>query len=72
MAAVEEYKRTNKIKKLGMPVYISSGLYEVDSSKFRFMIIPKYKTDLQKLFVECNKVFPVKTVITIALQVVGS
>ena len=68
---VEEYKHTMKLKKLGMPLYISSGLHEQGKNKYRFMIIPQYKTDLQKMFIECNKKFSLKTVLTVALQVVS-
>ncbi|XP_067938930.1 serine/threonine-protein kinase VRK1-like isoform X2 [Watersipora subatra] len=66
---VEEYMGAQRLKKLGMPLYISSGQHEHDGCKYRFMVIPQYKTDLQKLFLDCNKKFPLKIVLTVALQV---
>jgi len=68
---VKEYMSKHKLKKLGVPWYISSGQHDIDKTKLRFMVIPRYSTDLQKLFMQCGKKFPLKTVLTIALQVVG-
>ena len=62
--------QSKKLKKLGMPLFITSGLHRVDDEEYRFLVMPQYKTDLQKLFIDCNKKFSVKTVLTIALQVV--
>ena len=69
---VKSWMSTHKLKSLGMPLYISSGLHETKDGKYRFMIIPQYKSDLQSLFIKCNKRFPVKTVINIMLQVVST
>ncbi|KAF6036019.1 VRK1 [Bugula neritina] len=69
---VKEYMSKHKLKKLGVPWYISSGQHDIDKTKLRFMVIPRYSTDLQKLFMQCGKKFPLKTVLTIALQVLDS
>lgn len=62
---------SHKMKSLGMPLYVSSGLHETKDGRYRFMVIPQYKSDLQNLFVKCNKRFPVKTVLNLMLQVVS-
>lgn len=70
--AVEEWKRNHKIANLGVPHYIASGSFTVDNEKLRFIVIPRYKQDLEKIFLDKEKKFNLKTVILICTQILDA
>lgn len=51
-----------------MPHYIASGSHKIDNDKLRFLILPRYDQDLEKIFNK-NKKFNLKTVIVICSQI---
>lgn len=51
-----------------MPHYVASGSHIYNSEKYRFLIIPRYKTDLEKVLKD-KKILSLKTVLTISLQI---
>lgn len=53
-----------------MPKYIGSGSHEYNNTKYRFLVIDRYGTDLWKIFEANNKQFPEHTVYKLALQIV--
>lgn len=53
-----------------MPQYIGSGSHEYENTKYRFVVMDRYGTDLWKLFEQNNRRFPEHTVYKIALQIV--
>lgn len=57
---------------VGVPRYIASGIHEKNSQRYRMMVMERFGDDLQKLFEQNNKQFPVKTVFTVATIVVHS
>lgn len=67
---VEKFKQENKLKTLGMPVFIGSGSHEHNGQKYRFIVMEKYGTDIWKIFLEHNKVFPEETVLKLGIQIV--
>ncbi|CAG7836036.1 unnamed protein product [Allacma fusca] len=67
---IEEWKKLKKNDNLGMPWYVTSGLHDYKSDKYRFMVIPRFGPDLHKLLMDKpGKRFNIKTVQAIALQV---
>ena len=67
---VDEFKRAKKLKTFGMPRFVASGQHESGGVKYRFMVMDRFGSDLQKLFEQHGKKFPVKTVFTLAIQMV--
>lgn len=55
-----------------MPRYVASGSHEYNKTKYRFLVMDRYGTDLSKLFQENNKRFPEHTVYKLALQIVST
>jgi vaccinia related kinase len=54
-----------------MPKFITLGFHEVGGIENRFIVMERFGTDLQKLFVESGKQFPRKTVGQLAIRVVS-
>lgn len=69
LSSVDGWKKEKRLRHLGVPQYVGSGTNE--SSDLRFMAMPKFGTDLQKLFEENGKRFPENTVYNLALQLVS-
>ena len=65
---IKQWTSTHKLKSLGMPIFIAHGAYEDSNEKYRFMVMERFGTDLQKLFEENGKCFPRKTVITLGIR----
>lgn len=58
-----------KLDSLGMPHYVASGSHLQNAEKYRFLIIPKFDKDLEKVLQE-KKTLDVKSVLTISQQVI--
>lgn len=71
VAKVREWRYQNKQKRLGMPVYIASGSLtdEKTGTKYRFLVLPRYDIDLQKIITRI-RVLDVKNVLILALQII--
>lgn len=69
---VAEWVKKKKLPYLGLSPCFGFGSFEYNSSKYRFMVIERYDTDLQKLFEESNKRFPDKTVYQVGLSIVSN
>lgn len=67
---IEAWKAKKRLKFLGMPKFIGSGSHEYKSIKYRFMVMERFGTDLQKLFELHKRQFSVKTVFTVALKII--
>nr|CAI5837999.1 unnamed protein product [Callosobruchus analis] len=65
---IAKWKQENNLKYLGMPHYVSSGSHYHKGEKYRFLIMPKYKTDVECIFQE-KRVFNLKTVLTLSVQI---
>ncbi|CAD5123044.1 DgyrCDS11423 [Dimorphilus gyrociliatus] len=69
---VESWKKKRKQYHLGIPIYIASGQHERSGHKYRFMIMQRFSTDLQKLFEKNNKSFKESDCFLIFLQVLDT
>ena len=69
--AVSNWMKDHKVKALGMPRFIAAGMHDRNNVKYRFMIMERFGTDLQKLFEENKKSFPHKAVLQLAVRVVS-
>ncbi|MCI4376351.1 hypothetical protein PGIGA_G00187430 [Pangasianodon gigas] len=50
--SINKWKRDKRLDFLGIPTYWGSGLSEHNGTRYRFMVIDRLGTDLQKVFVE--------------------
>ncbi|XP_068574146.1 serine/threonine-protein kinase VRK1 isoform X2 [Cebidichthys violaceus] len=65
---IQSWMKSHKLKTLGVPRYWGSGLHERGGKRYRFMVIDRLGTDLQKKFEECGRRFPRKLVLQLGLR----
>ena len=62
--------QSKKLKFLGMPRFVGSGSHDYRGEKYRFMVMQRFGTDIQKLFDAAKRRFPVNTVINLGLRII--
>ncbi|XP_049917937.1 serine/threonine-protein kinase VRK1 [Epinephelus moara] len=65
---IQSWMKSYKLKHLGVPRYWGSGLHERGGKRYRFMVIDRLGTDLQKKFEESGRRFPRKLVLQLGLR----
>ncbi|KAI5638288.1 protein kinase domain-containing protein [Phthorimaea operculella] len=67
---IKSWRQSHKQKRLGMPVYIASGSFTEENTgvKYRFLVLPRYDIDLQKVIAR-TKVLDLKNVLVLAIQI---
>ncbi|KAJ3643032.1 hypothetical protein Zmor_025770 [Zophobas morio] len=68
-ADVDTFMKKHKLKTFGMPVYLGSGSHEAGSMKYRFIVMEKFGTDIDKIRAENKGVLPLSTVFQLAWQI---
>ncbi|XP_063097310.1 serine/threonine-protein kinase VRK1 isoform X7 [Cavia porcellus] len=66
---VQKWIHTHKLKYLGVPKYWGSGLHDKNGNSYRFMIIDRFGSDLQKIYEANAKRFSRKTVLQLSLRI---
>ena len=67
-AAIAEWMKSRKVQSLGVPYFVATGLHSQDGFQYRFLIMQRFGTDLQKLFEQSEKRFPVSSVFLLGLK----
>lgn len=67
---VDDWVKNKRMKYLGVPKYIAHGTHQRDKENFRFMVMPRFGSDLQKIFEGCGKHFAKETVLALGLRMV--
>ncbi|XP_052009026.1 serine/threonine-protein kinase VRK1-like isoform X2 [Xyrauchen texanus] len=62
------WMKSKKMEYLGVPKYWGSGFHEKGGKRYRFMVMDRFGTDLQKKFEENGKKFPQKLVLQLGLR----
>ncbi|XP_051578146.1 serine/threonine-protein kinase VRK1 [Myxocyprinus asiaticus] len=62
------WMKSRKMEYLGVPKYWGSGFHEKGGKRYRFMVMDRFGTDLQKMFEENEKRFPRKLVLQLGLR----
>ncbi|RCN46978.1 hypothetical protein ANCCAN_07018 [Ancylostoma caninum] len=62
---ISEFMKSRKLKRLGVPPMISSGIYTHGQDKLRFLVIPKYAISLEEIRSK-SKILPASDVWTVA------
>ncbi|XP_038146576.1 serine/threonine-protein kinase VRK1 [Cyprinodon tularosa] len=69
---IQSWLKSKRPKHLGVPRYWGSGQHVKGDKKYRFMVIDRLGTDLQKKFEECGKRFPRKLVLQLGLRLLDT
>ncbi|XP_065919725.1 serine/threonine-protein kinase VRK1-like isoform X2 [Dysidea avara] len=69
---MDEWRKTHTVSYLGIPVYIGSGSHTNSGVQYRFMVMQRFGTDLEKIFNDCGRCFGLPTVCFLALRVLES
>lgn len=65
---IHKWITSQNLKYLGVPKYWGSGLHENGGNSYRFMVMDRFGSDLQKIFESNGKRFPHKTVLQLGLR----
>nr|KAF6389430.1 VRK serine/threonine kinase 1 [Myotis myotis] len=66
---IRKWIHTHKLKYLGVPKYWGSGLHDKNGKSYRFMIMDRFGSDLQKIYEANAKRFSRKTVLQLSLRI---
>ncbi|XP_074069146.1 serine/threonine-protein kinase VRK1 isoform X2 [Macrotis lagotis] len=66
---IQKWIRSHKLKYLGVPKYWGSGLHDKNGNSYRFMVMDRFGSDLQKLYEANAKRFSRKTVLQLSLRI---
>ncbi|XP_022330674.2 serine/threonine-protein kinase VRK1-like [Crassostrea virginica] len=69
---IDDWVKSKKMKYLGVPKYLAHGTHKRGSETFRFMVMPRFGSDLQKIFEGCGKKFAKETVLALGLRMVDA
>ncbi|EDV91120.1 nucleosomal histone kinase 1 [Drosophila grimshawi] len=65
---INNFKRQQSLKSLGMPHILANGSTDINGHKHRFIVMPRYGSDLSKFYVQNGNRLPEATVYRLALQ----
>ncbi|XP_050404327.1 serine/threonine-protein kinase VRK1 isoform X2 [Patella vulgata] len=69
---IDDWIKQKKLKYLPVPKLCGAGTHNKNSKTYRFLVIPRYSTDLQKLFESNGKSFSHKAVYSIGLRMIDA
>uniref|UniRef100_V9KUH4 non-specific serine/threonine protein kinase n=1 Tax=Callorhinchus milii TaxID=7868 RepID=V9KUH4_CALMI len=67
---IQSWISSRKINYLGVPKYWGSGLYAKGGKSYRFMVMDRFGSDLQKIFEKNGRKFPRKFVLQLGLRLI--
>lgn len=65
---IKQFKQQHGLKSLGMPYILANGSADVNGQKHRFIVMPRYGSDISKLYIQNGKRLPEATVYRLAIQ----
>ncbi|XP_039492830.1 nucleosomal histone kinase 1 [Drosophila santomea] len=65
---IKQFKQKHGLKSLGMPYILANGSVEVNGEKHRFIVMPRYGSDISKFLEQNGKRLPEGTVYRLAIQ----
>ncbi|EDW83687.1 uncharacterized protein Dwil_GK13744 [Drosophila willistoni] len=68
MDDIKQFKQQHGLKELGMPYILANGSADVNGQKHRFIVMPRYGSDVSKFYIENGKRLPEGTVYRLAIQ----
>lgn len=67
---VETFRKKHGLKTLGMPHMVGHGSHDLNKKKHRFIVMPRYSTDIWSIFLKNDRKMPLHTVYQLAIQMV--
>ncbi|XP_020366606.1 serine/threonine-protein kinase VRK1 [Rhincodon typus] len=67
---IHSWIASRKLNYLGVPKYWGSGLYDKGGNSYRFMVMDRFGSDLQKIFEQNHRMFPKKFVLQLGLRLI--
>ena len=64
--------KEKKKKHIGIPLYIATGSFDNEGTKYRFLVMDRFGTDIEKIYKENSFVFPEATVFSLGLRIVST
>ncbi|XP_018791318.1 PREDICTED: nucleosomal histone kinase 1 [Bactrocera latifrons] len=65
---IKRFQRERGLKTIGMPYMIGNGSVELKGTKHRFIVMPRYGSDISKHLLANGRRFPEETIYRLALQ----
>lgn len=69
---ISSWVKEKKLKHLGVPEYVATGLFEYNKSKYRFLVMTRFGTDIEKIYKENDFVFPEATVFSLGIRMIDA
>uniref|UniRef100_A0A1B0AXP0 Uncharacterized protein n=1 Tax=Glossina palpalis gambiensis TaxID=67801 RepID=A0A1B0AXP0_9MUSC len=69
---INNFKRKNGLKSLGVPHMLGHGSVDVNNIKHRFIVMPRYGPDISKHFLSNSRCLPEIAVYRIVLQMLDA
>lgn len=69
---IKSWCQSRRLKHLGVPMFLGSGLHEHESSKLRFLVLERFGKDVDELFLNSKRRFDVTTVLMLGLRVIDA
>uniref|UniRef100_A0A1I8PJ03 non-specific serine/threonine protein kinase n=1 Tax=Stomoxys calcitrans TaxID=35570 RepID=A0A1I8PJ03_STOCA len=67
---IRKFQKQHDIKNLGMPYMVGNGSTELNGIKHRFIVMPRYGSDVAKYFLNNGRKLPEATCYRLALQMI--
>lgn len=72
LSLVDTFRKKRNLKSLGMPHFVGHGSHDLNDKKHRFIVMPRFGSDVWSLYVDNGKKMPLHTVYRLAIQMVSS
>jgi len=72
LESIQRWKNQHHLLHLGVPHVEGSGSFQLRGKKFRFLVMPRYGTDLQTLLDQSGSTLSISTACSIASQIIDS
>ncbi|CAL1527120.1 unnamed protein product [Lymnaea stagnalis] len=71
-AVIQSFIAEQKLRYLGVPPFIATGSFENFSREYRFLVMNRYGTDLQKILVQCGGRFAPNATFAVGLRMLDA
>lgn len=69
---IDSWVARNELKALGMPYYVGAGSHVYKGERYRFLVIPRFGEDLEKILIQHKRRLHIKTVFTLASYIIDT
>lgn len=69
--SVEAFRKKHGLKSLGMPYFIGHGSHEINKIRHRFIVMPRFGSDVWSKYLSNGEKLPLHTVYRLAIQMVN-